>query len=332
MAKEVKMTEIDRVIKSGEYKNVYLFYGDETYLKRQYKNKMIKALFPEEDDMNFSYYEGKNPPVGEIIDKAETMPFFADKRMIVIEDSGMFKSANDQMADYVSQLPDHLVLLFVEEEIDKRNKLYKRVCEAGDSVIFETPNQDMLIRWIGGRLKKSGKNMENAALQLFLEKNEGNMEKMDTELEKLICYCLNKDAITAKDVEEICSGITTEHVFMMLEAIVVKDKKKAISLYMELLELKESPLGVLARISWQFRVLWQIRQMSREGMNVKAIASKMKYRDFMIQKNLKLANRFTPEQLFDNLSYCAHLEEECKSGRLGEQVIVEMMIEYACVS
>ncbi|SDB16176.1 DNA polymerase III subunit delta [Eubacterium oxidoreducens] len=330
MAKDVKMTEIDRVIKSGEFKKVYLFYGEETYLRRQYKEKFISSLFDDKEDMNLNYYEGKNLLVGQIIDQAETLPFFADKRLIVIENSGMFKSANDKMADYIKEIPDHLIILFVEEEVDKRNKLYKRVLEVGDSVLFETPGQEILIRWIGGRVKASGKNMERAALQLFLEKNDGNMEKMDTELEKLICYCLKKDVITKEDVNEICSGITTEHVFLMLEAIVVKDKKKAVALYMELLELKESPIGVLSRINWQFKLLWQVRQMEKEGLAVKRMAQQLKYRDFMIQKNLKLAKRFTPEQLFDNLEYCAYLEEESKSGRLSDQVIVELMIEHAC--
>ena len=48
------MKAIDEDIKSGQFKNVYLLYGDEAYLKKQYKDKLVKALVAEGDTMNFS--------------------------------------------------------------------------------------------------------------------------------------------------------------------------------------------------------------------------------------------------------------------------------------
>ena len=87
------------------------------------------------------------------------------------------------------------------------------------------------------------------------------MEKMNSELEKLISYCIDKEEINEKDVAEICSVHLSEHVFQMTQAIAQADKEKAVKLYLELILLKEPPIGILARITWQFKVLWQIRQM-----------------------------------------------------------------------
>lgn len=73
------MKKLNEDFKSGKFEQVYLLYGEEGYLKKQYKKRFIKAMIPEGDTMNYAHYEGKNIPVKEVIDLAETMPFFAEK-------------------------------------------------------------------------------------------------------------------------------------------------------------------------------------------------------------------------------------------------------------
>ena len=86
------MKQINEHIKQGNYKQVYLLYGEERYLRRQYRDKLRKALCEDKDTMNTHFYEGKNISVEEIIDLAETLPFLAQRRVIFITDSGLFKS------------------------------------------------------------------------------------------------------------------------------------------------------------------------------------------------------------------------------------------------
>ena len=119
------MKNLNEDIKTGHFQRVYLLYGEEAYLKKQYKTRLTKAIIPEGDTMNYSYYEGKNSSVPEIIDLAETMPFFADHRLIVVENSGFFKTASPELADYIKTMPETVIFLFVETEVDKRGKLYK---------------------------------------------------------------------------------------------------------------------------------------------------------------------------------------------------------------
>lgn len=85
------MKNIDEDIKRGQFAQVYLLYGEEAYLKKQYKDKLKHAMVPEGDTMNFSAFEGKSINPKEIIDLAETLPFFADRRVILIENSGFFQ-------------------------------------------------------------------------------------------------------------------------------------------------------------------------------------------------------------------------------------------------
>ena len=69
------MNGLNEDIKTGQLKQAYLLYGEEAYLRQQYKEKLMKALNPEEDTMNVATYEGKGVEVKEIIDLCETMPF-----------------------------------------------------------------------------------------------------------------------------------------------------------------------------------------------------------------------------------------------------------------
>ena len=109
-------------IKTGVFKQIYLLYGEEAYLKKQYKQKLTKAMISEDDTVNYTYYEGKGISTAEVIDLAETMPFFAERRLIVIENSGFFKNAAPELADYLKNLPETAYFLFVESEVD----VYKR--------------------------------------------------------------------------------------------------------------------------------------------------------------------------------------------------------------
>ena len=227
------MKTIDEDIKSGQFKKIYLLYGDEAYLKKQYKDKLKKALVQPDDTMNFTAYEGKDTNPKEVIDLSETLPFFADRRVILIENSGFFKGSCEELAEYMPQVPDTTLFLFVEEEVDKRSKLYKAVKNVGKIVEFTTQTEELLTRWILTRLKKEGKNITGSVMQLFLSKTGTDMGNIDRELEKLICYCMDKDVIEAKDVEAVTTEQTTNKIFEMVNAIAEHNQKKALELSMK---------------------------------------------------------------------------------------------------
>ena len=93
------MKSLNEDLKTGKFKQLYLLYGTEAYLKKQYKDRFIKAMLPEGDTMNYAYYEGKNTDIKEVIDLAETLPLFGDRRLIVFEVTRFFKRSWADLAD-----------------------------------------------------------------------------------------------------------------------------------------------------------------------------------------------------------------------------------------
>ena len=320
------MKPIDNDIKMGQLKNVYLLYGTEDYLKRQYRDKLKHALVEPDDTMNFSAYEGKDINPKELIDLSETLPFFKEKRMILVENSGFFKNSCDDLAEYMSQVPESTCFVFVEEEVDKRSKLFKAASRAGSAVEFETPKEDMLIRWILGRIQREGKKITQSVMQLFLSKTGSDMENIDKELEKLICYTLDKTEISAADVEAICTGQTENKIFEMIDAISAKNQKKALDLYYDLLALKEAPMRILFLIARQFQNLLLIKSMSAKGYPAVSIAKTAGMPSFAVQKNLRKAGAFKINQLKEAIEDCGQAEEDVKTGRMADQLAVELLI------
>ena len=218
----MKMKSLNEDLKSGQFKNIYLLYGEEAYLKKMYKDRLSKALLPEGDTMNYSYFEGKDISVPAVIDLAETLPFFADRRVIVMENSGLFKHGGEQLAEYLQEPAQSAYFILVETEADKRSKLFKTVSSKGMAVEFPVQSEATLKKWILGMIKKEGKQITEPALHYFLEKTGTDMENIRKELEKLICYCMEKDAIREQDIEDICTKRVSSHIFDMINAVAVQ--------------------------------------------------------------------------------------------------------------
>lgn len=286
------MKSIDEDIKNGTFQKVYLLYGEEAYLKKQYKNKLKQALAKPDDTMNAAFYEGKDVNPGEIIDLAETMPFFADRRLIMLENSGVFKNASEDLAAYMKEIAETTCFVFVEEEVDKRSKMYKAVKDAGRIVEFARQTDAVLTQWILGKLKREDKKITQPVLQLFLSKTGNDMENIEKELEKLFCYTMGQEVITAEHVEAVCVTQTTGKIFDMVNAIAEKKQKQALDLYYDLLALKEPPMRILFLIARQFNILLQVKELSSRGHDNKFIASKAGIPEFTVRRNQAQARSF----------------------------------------
>ncbi|HIR97249.1 MAG TPA: DNA polymerase III subunit delta [Candidatus Merdisoma faecalis] len=313
-------------IKNGSFKSSYLLYGEEAYLRTQYKNRLKNALADPSDTMNFSRFEGKGIDPAEIISLAETLPFFAERRLILIEDSGFFKNKCDELADYLPNMPDTTCLLFVETEVDKRNRLYKAVQKYGRVTEFQLQDERTLMKWILGTLKKENKKITESTLQLFLERTGSDMENIHMELEKLLSYTIGREVITSEDVEEICTMQTTGQIFEMIRAIAEKKQRLALDLYYDLLALKEPPMRILFLIARQFNQLLLVKSLTAKGMDRASVASKAQVAPFIAGRLMTQARSFTMQQLRNAVQDCVDAEEAVKTGRMTDVLSVEILI------
>lgn len=320
------MKQINEDIKSHKFRQAYLLYGEERYLRRQYREKLKQALCSDDDNMNAHFFEGRDVPLGEVIDLAETLPFFAERRVIFITDSGLFKSGGEKLAEYLSAPCESTVFVFTESEVDKRSRLYKAVQSKGYAAEFTVQDEKTLKRWVAGILAREGKKITESTVQLFLSKTGADMENIQMELEKLICYCISREVVTQEDVEAICTVRVSSRIFDMINAISAGQRTQALELYYDLLALKEPPMRILFLLARQCNLLLQMKELRSKGYDNRAIASITGTAPFVVGKTLNQASRFKSDVLRRAVEKCVEAEEAVKTGRMNDIMSVEILL------
>ena len=320
------MKSLNEDLRTGQLNRVYLLYGEEAYLKKQYKDKLRVAMLSPDDTMNYAYYEGKGINVKEVIDLAETLPFFAERRLIILENTEFFKNATPELADYIKEMPETTAMIFVESEVDKRGKLYKAVQAKGRAVELGRQDETMLIRWIAGSVKKEGKQISETVIRHFVMKVGTDMENIQKELEKLFCYTLEKNVITVDDVETICTTQITNQIFDMVNAVAAKQQRKALELYYNLLALKEPPMRILFLLTRQFKLLLEVKTLDKQGYARKDIGTKTGLHPFVVEKYQQQTKTFSQKELREIMEESAEIEESVKTGSLTDMLGVELFI------
>lgn len=317
------MQRIKEDIKNKSYHHVYLLYGEEDYLKRLYRDSLKNSIVEADDEMNYSYYEGNGVDLLQVREIADTLPFFQDYRLVVMENSGLFKSASD-MADYLPQMPETTILVFVEKEVDKRNRLYKYVSKQELAVEMKPMSGRDMKLWVAGELKTSGKKMRENTMDYLLSLIDNGMINVRNELDKLVAYVGEREEITGEDVDAIASVQVTGQIFQMMDAVASGKKDQTMKLYHDLLELRESPMSILYLLSRHFNILLQLKDT--QGMAKGEMAKAVGVPVFAVGRYQSQSRQFTREQLRTMLEQCVETEYLFKRGRMGDQMGVELLL------
>ena len=157
-------------------------------------------------------------------------------------------------------------------------------------------------------------------------------KKIQKELEKLFCYTMDKDSITTRDVETICTTQITNQIFDMVNAVADKQQKKALEYYYDLLALKEPPMRILFLLTRQFKLLLEVKTMDKQGYPRKEIAEKAGINPFVVGKYQTQAKAFSEKELRGIMEDAVDTEESVKTGRLTDTLGVELfIIKYSSV-
>jgi len=318
------MKQLKEDIQNRSFHPVYLLYGEESYLVRQYREQLKQAVLDGGDEMNYTVFEGSGVSLPEVREIADTLPFFHDYRIVIWEESRLFKSAND-FTEYLPQMPDTTILVFVEKEVDKRNKLYKYVKKNGLAVEMTAMNAGDTKKFVAMKLRDGGRKIRESTAEYFLEQVEGSLNNIENELEKLIAYTYGREEITKADVDAVCSIQVTGQIFKMLDAAAAGQKRELMRYYHDLLELKESPMSILYLLTRHFNILLQVKTISGSPSK-QEVAKRIGIPPFSVGKYQTQCRRFTKGRLKEMLQLCADTEFDFKQGRLSDRIGVEMLL------
>ncbi len=320
------MKQLAQDIKNRNFRNIYLLHGSESFLRKKYAEVLVSAFLPENDTINLSRFYGKKTDIAEVLSMADTMPFMSENRVIVCENTDIFTRSCDELADYIPNIPENCRIIFSEEKIDARLKHTKAVRSHGCIAEFTPLSEDGLRDFIIKKLAKEHRQITQAALDLFMERCGDDLWTVSNELEKIISYSFGKDGIRPADIEAVCPPSPEDKIFNMIDAIVASNTQKAVGLYKDLLLLRSEPMGILALLREQFRLLLHVKDLDNDGMNIREMAPVLKMRDTRIKMAYPSARRVDRKRLKRSVILCADTDERIKSGLIDPVIGVETLI------
>ena len=324
------MKILKKDIKDKNFKKFYLFYGEEEYLKRYYENEMKTKVVTNMKEFNIDVFDGKELITTVLEDCINTAPFMSEYLLIIIKNSDLFagtkKAEEEKLIYYMDNMSGHNVILFVENKVDKRNKLYKKVVKEGYSIDFKTPEQNELIKWCINVTKKNDSDISSKNASFLINMVDKGMESINNELQKLISVKNKGEEITKLDIISICTKSLELKVFDMIDAIIDSNVEKALDIFNNLILFKESPIMVLSLLARQFRLILQCKMLNSKKYNKYDIAKELGITNFLVNICLSKNHKFDEKQLIEALRDCFETDTNIKIGKLNDKIGVEMLI------
>ena len=339
-----------KVLKSKDLKSVYLFYGEEEYLI-DHSFKLIKdnLIDPTFEPLNYMAFEGKDLEFATIMNACETLPFMADKKIVVIKDLPLFKSkkeeksttpaSKDPLVNYIGDLEEHIILIFVEKTktIRKSNALYKRINKYGDVIEFTKLKGMDLDNWIEETFKKQGKNINKANINYFIEYSsylDKNKDKtlydLENEIIKISNYSPETKEITRNEIELLMEKPLEMNVFNLLNNIAQKNGKSALKLFNEMYLSGQPILFILHMIVRQLRNMLKYKILKESGYGSGESLKKMGISPYEYKKVSQQSNNFTITQLENALEYALDTDRKIKSTSIEDKLLMEILIANLC--
>lgn len=326
-----RLNKLKESIANGSFDKVYLFFGEESYLIKEYQKKIYEVLIPSGSEaFNYTFFEGKAVDYLELSDACETLPFMNDKRLVVAKNTELFvqgrKASTEAMTDYIGGMSDSCVLVFIEEKVDKRNRLYKEVSKNGHCVEFKKKGENDLLSFVQEMFKKENIKIDNGTSFYFIRSVGTDMNSLKKEAEKLFSLKKNEGIVYKEDIDNICTKSLETKIFDLVDAIGEKRIDRALEIYNNLLMLKQSPLRILSMIDRQFRMILQCKYLAKGGASNNNIASAIGANGFVVKEYIRQSSNFSNMSLLNAIKDCLNCDVDIKTGKISEELGVEMII------
>lgn len=327
-------------LENGTLKNVYIFYGEESYLREYYLSEMRKALVPAGfEEFNDHRLEGKGMTAQLLQETCEAMPMMAQRTMVQIVDWDLFKLNEEQRTGVIALLedfPDYCCLVFVYDQIEYQpNKTYKKLYAAlqnhAQEVKFEEQSQSEILKWVSRRFKATGHIIDAPTAEHLLFTCGSLMNGLIPEIEKIASY-VKGERITRADIDAVATPVLEAQVFDMTGAVSRGDFNRAAEVLGSLLKLQEEPIMLLALTGKELRKLLSARVALDTGRDKLWLMERWKMRsDYPARLLLENARRVSRPWCAAAVKRCYETDLRMKSvtGVDGADELKFLLMELA---
>lgn len=337
------MTEnLEKELKAGKLNNIYLLYGEETFLLESCLKK-IKSNFGERKE-GINEIKLDEDSIGGIISDIETPAFGYEKKLIIARNTGLFKKEGKKkvgnnsalitkLAEYIKEnytlLQESVVLVFVEQEVEK-NELYKVLEQYGTICEFQELKPMQIIARLKAICKAYQVQVEDSTLQYLIECSGTNMQDLINEIRKLIEYVGTGGTIQKQAIDLLCIKQIDSIIFDLTDNLGKKQTKKALDVLHGLLYQKEPIQKILITLYHHFKKLYIIKIAQRENKNIAESLDLKPNQMFLVNKYKMQANYFQENELKQIVEELIDLDYNYKIGNIDLEVGLEAILCRYC--
>ncbi|MCT4396786.1 DNA polymerase III subunit delta [Periweissella beninensis] len=319
---------------------IYVIQATQSYFFNELRETIKKSMLIEEQAMNFAMYDLIETPLAIALDDATSVPFFGDKRVVILDNPFFLTNDNkrqkithdiESFEKYIidPQTTTLLIVFVPYEKIDKRKKIVKLLQNKTQFIDLVNISGQTITQIVRDSLTNFKLSIDNNALDLLIQRTNGDLSNMMQEVSKLRVYCYGKTKITRHDVDKVVTKSLSENVFDLVNAVLANKITDAISLYRELRANGEEPLKMNALLLSQFRLILQVKGLITKVRSEKELATKLKVHPYRVKLANKIAQKFKFKDLIAVYLGVLNIELQLKSTQRNPDLLFELfMVEY----
>ncbi len=308
---------------------IYLYYGTSEFQMQREFQKNLKTL--QIESINISRYNYEMDSSKDILEDANSSSLFAPFKAIVVENATLFSSITSKKEEDVFLFSSyfenpnpscHLFFFLNREKLDERKKIVKMIKKIG--IVKEFNGKENLLFTIKNLFQEY--QIEDSTISFLKEIVGENLYILEQEIEKIKLYKIGDKQVTKEDVEKIaCRNIEFDD-FSFLDAIIYKEKEKALLLYQEMLKRNQEPIKIIIMLANKIRLMYQVKELNRKGYTEKQIAEHLNAHPYTVKLSLQTGKKYDSDLLLKYLKELSDIDIQMKSGKADKNTVLELFI------
>ena len=318
--------EFIKNLSNGTLPSVLLFDGEDDYLQKQaWKNLCSHFLPSGMEQLNVTVLD--SPETDQLISAAETLPFLADRRLILVRDHPALTGkaeCDDRLIEYLKKVPDSSLIVFISAvRPDGRKKLYTAVKKLNGIVSFNPLKDQELNAFVTGEFRKLGRECDERTADFLIFTCGSDCNLLLNEIAKIASNTDASVAVHPDDISGLATPSTECTVFQMVDAVVSGQESRAFQLMRNLIRSGSDRVFILAMLLRQFRLLQHIKIMQFEKLSQVQIRSALGLPPYAADQYFRQASAWPGGLVKKAVQLCFDTEYAIKSGQLNAEGAVE---------
>ncbi|MFA5536484.1 MAG: DNA polymerase III subunit delta [Bacillota bacterium] len=342
-------------LKNGRVKQVYLFFGEDFYFAEKILSELEQICFTDEGmkDFNYDIFDGERTSLTSVLEATLILPVFAERRLVVVKNASWLAAKKKTLKEEDGEIdgeeevgpddsslalhnylenpcPSTVLVLFVPGSVDKRKKFYKTIAQHQAFLEGKDLKGQELRFFIQDYLKQQGKEIDERALALIINRQQEGTQFLEKELEKLVSYVGASKKINQSDVENILTLTIYNTIFDLTDAVGAKDAPKALWLFRKMLQEGENIFYISSMLVFQLRLIIQAKELLEKKITHQQIINSIKGSPYPIKKAIAQSKNFAVNDLILALEKLLEADVSIKLGKGEPKTVFEQTLFELC--